>query len=66
MLTAPDRFEINIRDDGRGFDSRKLVAQETFHYGLEIMRERANQLQGSLHMESKQGVGTTVLLRIPL
>ena len=62
------RVEVEIRDDGCGF-----VEEEGFgsiragHFGLNVMRERAERLGGRLVIESRPGGGTavrvTVLLR---
>jgi len=60
-----DRLEIEVRDDGRGFD---LTADEpeSGHYGLLGMRERARLAGGTLAVESAIGQGTTVRLSMPL
>lgn len=36
------------------------------HYGLDIMRERAERAGGTLSIERAPGHGTTVTLRVPL
>lgn len=51
---------IEIADDGRGFDPEQIPAN---HYGLSIMRDRAHSLDGLLEIESRAGQGTRVKLR---
>ncbi len=54
---------MTIADDGNGFctDVEKLN-----HYGLTIMAERADRLQGQLKIDSKPGKGCVVQLLFPL
>lgn len=56
-------IELEIRDNGKGFDPEKLAGSESF--GLLGMRERAISIGGELSVASKPGQGTTVTLRIP-
>ncbi len=56
-------LNLEIRDDGRGFDAS--VAPESGHYGLIGMRERVNLVQGSIEVLSQPGAGTTIKVRIP-
>jgi len=51
------RVRVVIEDDGRGLSA--LQADDK-HYGLSIMRERANSLGGELALEPGQGGGTRV------
>ncbi|MBM3470524.1 MAG: GAF domain-containing protein [Armatimonadetes bacterium] len=56
-------FWVELTDNGQGFDS-----EGTFpgHLGLRSMRERAEQLGGSLEISSAPGDGTRIRVRIPL
>jgi ligand-binding sensor domain-containing protein/signal transduction histidine kinase len=56
---------LRVRDDGEGFDSARLSANEEPHFGLLGMRERARQMGGSLNVTSSPGRGTGVVLEIP-
>ena len=56
--------QIVISDNGRGFDVMRL-ASATRNFGLQFMRERAELMGSSLQIESRQGEGTRILLRIP-
>lgn len=58
------RIELEIQDDGRGFDVEKTMG--TGHYGLLGMRERARLMGGRLALESGSGQGTCVRLVLPI
>lgn len=53
--------ELEVRDDGRGFDPSRGFPG---HFGLSTMRERMERLGGSLSIESSPQ-GTRVLARVP-
>lgn len=55
---------LSIRDDGRGFDVQ--AAQSDGHFGLMGMRERADQIGGKLSINSEEGVGTEVIIEVPI
>jgi ligand-binding sensor domain-containing protein/signal transduction histidine kinase len=57
-----DAILLSVRDDGCGFDPSHVPPG---HFGLEIMRERAQKFGGCLTIESKRGRGTTVRVSIP-
>ncbi|KAA3662346.1 MAG: response regulator [Chloroflexi bacterium] len=67
---APDKAQFIISDNGRGFDpknpqsSNPSISQSPSspHFGLNIMRERAIELGGSLEIRSTPGQGTQVLI----
>lgn len=54
---------LTIRDDGQGFTNEPDAFPG--HFGLLGMRERAEQLQGSLTITTSPGNGTTVRLELP-
>jgi len=54
-----------IEDNGRGFDLMRLASGTARNFGLQFMRERAELLGGQLQIESRQGEGTRILLRLP-
>jgi ligand-binding sensor domain-containing protein/signal transduction histidine kinase len=58
------RVQLSIRDDGRGFDPQA----ESFdgRFGLIGMRERAEQIGGSLTIHSENGSGTEVIISVPV
>jgi two-component system sensor histidine kinase DegS len=54
-----------ISDNGRGFDVMRLATGVSRNFGLQFMRERAELMGGQLQIESRQGEGTRILLRLP-
>ncbi len=58
------RVQLSVRDNGRGFDTRAQGANG--HFGLVGMRERAEQMGGTLFVESGTGEGTEVIVEVPL
>jgi two-component system nitrate/nitrite sensor histidine kinase NarX len=60
-------LRVSVEDDGSGARiarARQRSATDE-HYGLEIMRERARRIGGSLRIVSAPGKGTRVRLSIP-
>lgn len=55
---------LDIRDDGAGLRGSATTADGGF--GLVAMRERIEQLGGSVQLESDDGQGTTVSVRVPI
>lgn len=58
-----DAVSVRVCDDGTGFDPAALPARR---FGVVGMRERAEELGGTLDVHSTRGEGTLVTLRIPL
>src|SRR5229473_2861871 len=57
----------SIRDDGLGFAScQTQAAQHRKGLGLIAMQERVTAIGGTLHIESRPGVGTALSIRLPL
>lgn len=54
---------LEVRDDGRGFDPKGSFPG---HLGLRSMRERVEDVGGTLVVESAPGTGTTVRARVPV
>jgi len=57
---------LTIEDDGQGFDLASVVGEAHGGVGLQIMRERAESLGGTLYIDTQPGRGTRVLAQIPL
>jgi ligand-binding sensor domain-containing protein/signal transduction histidine kinase len=57
---------LEIQDDGCGFDPSSACLAAEGHFGILGMRERMEQIGGSLAVTSAAGVGTTVVARLPL
>ncbi len=60
---TPDRLQILVADDGRGFDPGDRGRDGT---GVLSMHERAAMLGGTLAVTSRPGQGTDVQLCVPL
>jgi signal transduction histidine kinase len=58
-----DWIRLEIKDDGVGFD---LEARMAHGYGMQGMRERAEQLGGSFNLQSKPEGGTTIIVVVPI
>lgn len=54
---------MEIIDDGKGFD---YIGRASSGFGLINMKERAEQIGGSVDIISKPGQGTRIIVRIPL
>lgn len=59
------RLQVEIEDDGCGFDSSVRHSLDRHHYGLVGMRERVEKLGGDFHLTSAPGKGTQVRFDIP-
>ena len=65
-LKSTDKLvELNIEDDGSGFDLGSTVAQPN-SFGLKGMRERVTLLGGRLQIRSSPGEGTAISVEVPL
>jgi signal transduction histidine kinase len=54
-----EQIRIRIEDEGRGFD---LAAQKAGSFGLKIMRERLESINGRLEIDTEPGHGTRITL----
>jgi len=65
-----DQASIVIEDDGIGFSIDPLMefstTEEDPHFGLSIMRERAERVAGRLEIRSTPGEGTQIIVWMPL
>jgi signal transduction histidine kinase len=59
-----DRFEMAIRDNGRGFDPEQVPGTRQGHHGLESMRLRMKWLGGQLKVTSHPGNGTLIVCQV--
>lgn len=57
---------VAIRDDGQGFDPAEFGGRADGHVGLQVMRERAEEVGGTLSLRSAPGQGTEVVVRVPV
>ncbi len=63
-----EELTMVIRDNGVGFDPSKIEDHQSTgeRLGLLAMRERAELLGGKLEIDSRQGDGTTIVIRLPV
>jgi signal transduction histidine kinase len=71
VLVAVERddhtISIKAKDDGRGFDAKGVGSPASDGgFGLFSIRERLKSYNGSLHIESQKGKGTTASIRLPV
>lgn len=65
-LEEADAFVVTVSDDGAGFDPGKNLSDGREHVGIRNVRERVQKLcGGSLSITSREGEGTTAVIRIP-
>jgi nitrate/nitrite-specific signal transduction histidine kinase len=60
------QVRIIVEDDGQGFDPIQVAGEGQRSFGLQIMRERAESVGGSLEFDSRPGKGTRVVIQVPL
>jgi len=61
------RLQLGISDDGVGFDAQLIInSSSSFALGLRGMQERALAVNGQLHVDSKVGGGTRIVVVVPL
>jgi two-component system nitrate/nitrite sensor histidine kinase NarX len=63
--TEGDQLGIIIEDNGQGFTPDQAPGADQQHYGLQIMRERAESVGGTLTLDSRLGQGTRVIIHVP-
>jgi two-component system, NarL family, sensor histidine kinase UhpB len=63
-----DDVEMEIRDNGRGFNVEEALSRHRAGtgIGLRSMRQRITDAHGTLRIESSPGQGTSLLFRCPL
>jgi signal transduction histidine kinase len=63
LWTSGGRVILEVSDDGKGFDLRKMSV--TLGHGLSNMHLRAHRVGGDVEITSEPGSGTTVLAWVP-
>jgi signal transduction histidine kinase len=64
-LDEDGQWVLEIRDDGRGFDTAAVAARGRRNFGLQFMRERAELVGALFEVRSRPDAGTIVRLAIP-
>ncbi len=65
ISSPPGCLEVEVGDDGSGFDPA-VAASQPGHYGLLGIRERVHLAGGSLEITSQPGSGTVIHIRLPV
>ncbi len=64
MAAKPDEVVLTIQDNGYGFDTQAI--EEQHGLGLQLMRERVQELHGALTLETAPGKGTCIVVTLSL
>ncbi len=64
ILKKENQLEVKIADNGKGFNPDILEPLQSI--GITGMKERAKAFGAELSIKSNSGIGTTVLLKLPL
>ena len=64
-LQADGRCELEIADDGKGFEAESVLGMSGGHYGLVMMQERSRLIGAEFHVESAPGKGTRIRVLRP-
>lgn len=62
LAQSDGRYRITVEDNGVGMSTPE---SPPMHFGLTIMRERADRLKGRIAYQSRPNEGTTVVLTFP-
>jgi len=57
---------LSVRDDGRGFEQQSQSNGTNGHFGLISIRERAEEMGGSVRINSRPDEGSEVLVSVPI
>ena len=60
------KYEILIQDNGKGFTMEEVEDKANRHFGLALIHEGVNLLNGTIHVSSAIGRGTMIDIKIPL
>lgn len=64
--TSSDDVTLCVRDNGRGFDTARLVTGGGSHIGTSTMRERAEAIGGTISIETTPGGGAEVRVNVQI
>jgi two-component system, NarL family, sensor histidine kinase UhpB len=66
LLFRDDAVEVEVRDNGTGFDVAEATSTRERGLGLFGMRERVELIGGTFSIESQPGQGTCIEVRVPV
>ncbi len=62
----PDKVELVVQDNGKGFDKTSLERKSVRAFGLINMEERVKMLRGKFEMETAANKGVKLVFSIPV
>lgn len=63
LTATPEGYEASLRDNGVGFDPGSN--ENSSHYGLKGMKERAQKIGGKISLKTSPGKGTDIRITVP-
>lgn len=68
LTYGEDEVLLDVVDNGKGFDPEQVAGRPAGlgHIGISAMRQRANEIGGTLDVESAPGGGTAISVAIPI
>lgn len=63
---GPHSIQLQVEDDGKGFNPQECAGPREGHFGLLGIQERVARLRGEVFLSSTPGSGTTLRVRIPV
>ncbi|MBT5362698.1 MAG: sensor histidine kinase [Candidatus Marinimicrobia bacterium] len=66
LLFDTDSIQLKIQDDGKGFETGKIIPTPISGLGILGMKERVNNVKGTFEIISNFGQGVTILVSIPI
>ena len=60
------KCKLEISDNGKGFSEHHKSGDEKKHFGISLMKERVELLNGNIEIVSAKGKGTKISIEIPL
>ena len=65
LQQTDSRLRVTVEDNGAGFNPSTLGRSELPRFGLATMRERAEALGATFHIDSAPGSGTRITVELP-
>jgi two-component system sensor histidine kinase DegS len=60
-----NQVSATVEDNGKGFNAEEVLEEEGAAKGLRTLRDRIEQVGGTLEFDSRPGAGTRVTLKLP-
>lgn len=65
-LSFDSNIIVDISDDGIGFDPDFIMSNNNSHFGLLIIRDRVEMMDGTFSLKSRPGEGVFIKIIIPI